>query len=1013
MKRRIAAALLHGFLINLLIPVAKSEMPDSMNAILIKCPENNSNKSCETQLIVNIHMNPSFDLENTEKFWVVDKVFDPSKGSTFKIISPYLIVVSRGEPVVMYPLRFLKSIDNEKINMKPTEEVNNSGSPSCPTNEGQLETNIKRQELDNTTRLKRNHFPLYAAGKSIISNIFGTKRQKKNIKSRRRDKRISDQQQKDLSSLGLVQVLDTAVTKNYLDSPYDFLHALKDTQSKELDKPNLLKWHDHYIPKSKSEDFSRKSQRKNNQKESLKSLNIAEDNDKLFSYENSKNRKQQNNEGKLKMYTNYEKSEEESVPDYLLYDRIAQESRRKQIKEDFDKIYVPPRKSMFKSNEFSNRDDHERHKYKSSPKNLNDAQDFPYESVDNHFPSRKSVPYEIENEKYNLRTSGDRKTNTHEFPIERDNNYLKSPSIAKDYDFQQGNKKHNKNYKPFFDDNYIPQERKYKKKNFKESNRQYDKLDLPLEAEKDPYYFRTPVEGSSSVMDFPSEIENKIDNYMDSNGFPQEKPYDNSLSFGNDFESGNENLNLNAPKRNLYQNFNFDTKLEYPSLPENNVNDFSWSHRNLGDENLDSIVNRHMKQKLPDNFEVRNSLNAANDLHLDYFKPADSQKYLDFGSKQKINPYLPYPNTNSYKSLPFPRSRNLKRMKRGGLQDRHMENGEDSRLDPKYDTDLESLKALNLKHLDDNGEIPCDTCGGKNKKKGEKPRTVYSSALAEPKSLESKIENGNPKIDDAVPCDTCGGKNKKPGGKPLPGGLPSEIKRLNSASEERRLPDYMIPCESCKTSSRYTEGSLDSASCGCVTNPKVCSCESSKLSRALNESLEEWSYTVFNMKNPVPFLTTKLRVFRRRHNTWWLVVPIVTLDSVSGIFANADFSAVFTSHIDMLRLEKSTGFSNRNLAVPNENENTFARKRHAITLKDLQKNIGNSVLLDESNKDVSIREIKNSCNLKIQNEESIKGLASRSIKGLGYFPVSMNALDNCPHKDETLCLNIREEKVPV
>ncbi|EDW98823.1 uncharacterized protein Dyak_GE10741 [Drosophila yakuba] len=991
-------------------------MTDSMNAILIKCPENNSNQSCETQLIVNIHMNPSFDLENTEKFWVVDKVYDPSKGSTSKIISPYLIVVSRGEPVVMYPLRFLKSIDNEKINMKPSEEVNNNpelGSPSCTTNEGQLETNIKRQELKNTSRSKRNHFPLFAAGKSMISNIFGTNRDKKNIKPRRRDKRINDHQQKDLSSLGLVQVLDTAVTKNYLDSSYDFLHPLKDTQSKELDKYNSLKWHDHYIPKSKFEDLSRKSQMKNNQKDSLKSLNIAEDNDKLFSHENSKSRKSQNNEDKLKLYTNYEKSEEESVPDYLLYDRMAQESRRKQIKENFDKIYVPPRKSMFKSNEFSNGEDHESNKYKSPPKNLNDAQDFPYESVDNHFPSRKSVPHKMENEKYNLITSGDRKTNIHEFPIERDNNYLRSSSIGKVYDFPQGSKNHNKNNKPLLDDSYIPQERKYKKKNFKESNRQYNKLDLPLETEKDLYYSRTPVEGPSSVMDFPGEIENKINNYMDPNGFSQEKSYDNSLSFGNDFESGNENLNLNAPKSNLYnQNFNFDTKLEYSSLPENNVNDFSWSHGNIGDESLNSIVNRHMKQKLPDNFEIRNSLNAQNDLNLDYFKPVSSQKYLDFGSKQKINPYLTYPNTNSHKSLPFPRSRNLRRMKRGGLQDRHRENDEDTRLDSKYDTDLESLKALNLKHLDDNGEIPCDTCGGKNKKKDEKPRTVYSGALAEPKSLESKIENGNPKIDDAVPCDTCGGKNKKPGGKPLPGGLPSEINSLNAASEERRLPDYMIPCESCKTRNRYTEGNLDFASCGCVTNPKVWSCESSKLSRALNDSLKELSYTVFNMKNPVPFLSTKLRVFRRRHNTWWLVVPIVTLDSVSGIFANTDFSAVFTSHIDMLRLEKSTGFSNRNLAVPKENDNTFARKRHAITLKDLQNNIGNSVLLDESNKDVSIREIKNSCNLKLQNEESIKGQETKSIKGLGYFPVSMNALDNCPHKDKTLCLNIREDKVP-
>lgn len=61
--------------------------------------------------------------------------------------------------------------------------------------------------------VKRNQFPFLQAGKSIVSNIFGAQRQKKNTLSRRRDKRINDQQQKDLSSLGLVQILDTSVTK--------------------------------------------------------------------------------------------------------------------------------------------------------------------------------------------------------------------------------------------------------------------------------------------------------------------------------------------------------------------------------------------------------------------------------------------------------------------------------------------------------------------------------------------------------------------------------------------------------------------------------------------------------------------------------------------------------------------------------------------------------------------------------------------------------------------------------
>ncbi|XP_044314469.1 uncharacterized protein LOC108045618 [Drosophila rhopaloa] len=162
------------------------------------------------------------------------------------------------------------------------------------------------------------------------------------------------------------------------------------------------------------------------------------------------------------------------------------------------------------------------------------------------------------------------------------------------------------------------------------------------------------------------------------------------------------------------------------------------------------------------------------------------------------------------------------------------------------------------------------------------------------------------------------------------------------------------------------------------------------------------------MKDPLPFLTTKLRVFRRRHNTWWRVVPIITLDSMSGIYANKDLSAVFTSHVDMIRLEKSLSFSNQKLVIPRAND----KKRHLNTLKELQNNIANSFLIDTSSKNISIREIKNSINLNKEKDGKKSVFITRSIDGLGYFPVSMNALENCPHKDKHLCLNIREEKVP-
>jgi len=103
---------------------------------------------------------------------------------------------------------------------------------------------------------------------------------------------------------------------------------------------------------------------------------------------------------------------------------------------------------------------------------------------------------------------------------------------------------------------------------------------------------------------------------------------------------------------------------------------------------------------------------------------------------------------------------------------------------------------------------------------------------------------------------------------------------------------------------------------------------------------------------------------------------------------------------------------NRKLIIPKSNDNGYAKKRHANTLKELRSNIGNSVLVDTSSKDISIREIKNIINLNMEKAAKKGGLSTRSIDGLGYLPVSMNALENCPHKDKHLCLNIREEKVP-
>lgn len=79
----------------------------AVSAVLLECPKKEP-KNCERQMMVNIRVSPSFNLERTERYLVLDELYDQRKKAKAKIMSPYLIEISRGEPVVMYPLEFTK-----------------------------------------------------------------------------------------------------------------------------------------------------------------------------------------------------------------------------------------------------------------------------------------------------------------------------------------------------------------------------------------------------------------------------------------------------------------------------------------------------------------------------------------------------------------------------------------------------------------------------------------------------------------------------------------------------------------------------------------------------------------------------------------------------------------------------------------------------------------------------------------------------------------------------------------
>lgn len=96
----------------------ESELLPEVNAVLLKCPKEKKAKvwqmddakdeKCESQLMVNIRVNPSFHVEKVDKFLILDEVYDPRTSTKAKILSPYLIEISRGEPIMMYPLEFSK-----------------------------------------------------------------------------------------------------------------------------------------------------------------------------------------------------------------------------------------------------------------------------------------------------------------------------------------------------------------------------------------------------------------------------------------------------------------------------------------------------------------------------------------------------------------------------------------------------------------------------------------------------------------------------------------------------------------------------------------------------------------------------------------------------------------------------------------------------------------------------------------------------------------------------------------
>ncbi|KAH8357826.1 hypothetical protein KR200_005492, partial [Drosophila serrata] len=948
---------------------------DGIHAILIKCPKDSANETCEPHLIISIHMNPSVDLNKLEASWILDEVYDPTKRTISKIISPYLIVVGRGEPVVMYPLQYEEDIKNEYYNVKKNDNIHTknylpqervlkneiinkfySGKTAGNNVNTRNDLPAKNEYYNGDNNFKGSNPP-----KEVVPE-YGSKNEYYNAKTTENNFNIgNDPKQR--------KVQEYDKNTDYYTAKTAENNIYKENDVPQGRNPELDRKHDYYNAKTAEHNIYTGNYPL---EERIREQNIK---NKYYNGKTAENNIYKENEGKVpEIDRNYDYFNANAAKSNIFIKKYLPQ-------------YVKATENIYKGSDLQERyNEHKKVPVHDRKNKYYNAKSSENAYNGNGIRQERVSEHEIKNEYYNGNTPENIIYPGYNLPAEkvpeydRKNEYYKAKTTNNIYKGSDPPKGIIEYFKAKITDNIykgrnppkeaVPEyDTKNEYLNAKTNDNIYKTSDLPKKEEVSKYY-------KAKISDF----------YKESNPLKEAVPeYDRKNEYFNVKTTDNINKGSDEPKEGVPEYYKSkitdiykESKPSKEAVPEyDRKNEYfnakTTDNINKGSDQPKEGVLEYYKAKIPDIYKENL-----------YFDPGQPYGYAKFPQKK---PYLSYPRTNPYRSEP----KNYKRIRRS-LFPRHTIKNDINNPNPQ--------KELTLQTIEENGEVPCDTCGGKNKKKGDKPPARLCSALTEPKSSESKMEDSiaQEKLNDVIPCDTCGGKNKKIGGKPLPGGVDSEVHREKAEIGEKLTPQDMIPCEKCKVN---REGNLASQSCGCVSNPSVCNCEISKLSRAPSRSKGDLNYGVFNINDPIPYLTTQLRIFRRRHNTWWRIAPIVTVDSVAGIFANKNISMIFSTRIGTLRQEKSARFLNHKLLIPLANDEQVAGAKSLDTLTEMQNNIGKGFLIGNSKKDISIREIKN------DDEDAIK-----TIDTLGYFPESMKALQMCPHNDKNLCLNIRGERVP-
>ncbi|CAD7084184.1 unnamed protein product [Hermetia illucens] len=180
-------------------------------------------------------------------------------------------------------------------------------------------------------------------------------------------------------------------------------------------------------------------------------------------------------------------------------------------------------------------------------------------------------------------------------------------------------------------------------------------------------------------------------------------------------------------------------------------------------------------------------------------------------------------------------------------------------------------------------------------------------------------------------------------------------------------------------------------------------------------SVEDIWYSVFNMSAPLQFLTTRVRVFRKKENSWWRIAPSITLTSLSGIYANANLSIMFSSHVELYNLEKPLHLQDYKLLIPNNHTSN-------ITPKEILAVNTNKFHMDKIETDEDLRD--NICeaafsksklysdNKSFVHKRNGQDDSIHSLEDFGEFPTFMNILEQCKNDPSHLCLNMLDEKTP-